>query len=451
LGEFRIAQGIASFVAVAGAFILTACGGGGSGGGNDGGGAGAGSPDNSSGSRAPPTFAASLHTFVGRYSSLILGDLTGDNKPDLLISQPANFSGNVVTMRIGNGDGTFRDAGNAPSVVAFSPLADLDGDGKLDMPYCQGGPGLIAVTFGNGDGTFASPIQYSFGPASGDGAALCRSIAIGDFNGDGIPDIVVVSSLDDEIQKTTRIWISVLHGNGDRSFQSAVRQPVPAFPGFAGLFVKCGDLNADGRSDLLVFTSTHVGAEQASFANYVLMSNGDGTFRTAPGGGLPSPASQTDLDYFHAVIADFNADGRPDLLLASYSSDPAGSHLTVGLYPGNGDGTFRPLTFSYAVAPPYFGSYGIGDFDHDGRPDLVVFETPDVVADAMPTLGNRLRFFRGNADGTMSAPLDYPMEGGFAYLEQIGDLNGDGWPDLLVRSSDDLVTLLNMGPPKRGP
>jgi hypothetical protein len=121
------------------------------------------------------------------------------------------------------------------------------------------------------------------------------------------------------------------------------------------------------------------------------------------------------------------------------------------LYLGNGDGTFRPSPFSYAVASPYFGTYGIGDLDHDGRTDLVVFETPSGLADTMSALSNRLRFFRGNGDGTMSVPLDYPMEGAFANLEQIIDLNGDGWPDLLVRSSGDLATLLNMGPAKRGP
>ena len=130
--------------------------------------------------------------------------------------------------------------------------ADLNRDGNLDLVVSGNGSGTISVLLGNGDGTFQAEATYTAGTAAQD-------VAIGDFDGDGIPDIVATG--------TSTMFF--LKGVGDGTFLAAQSIPV----GFGTFVVAAGDFNSDGKLDLAVTkTSGGVG---------VLVGNGDGTFQSA--------------------------------------------------------------------------------------------------------------------------------------------------------------------------
>src|SRR5262245_53831995 len=270
-------------------------------------------------------------------------------------------------------------------------VGDFNGDGKQDLvllsasAFDAGLPDRVVVLLGNGDGTFQKGVEYSAGMAS-------REIAVGDFNGDGKQDLAVanVSSSD----------VSVLLGNGDGTFRPAVS--VPAEGGTVNVnsgpsFVVVGDFDGDGKQDLAVLfpQSDQVG---------VLLGNGDGTFKPL----MDYPA---DKNPRWIGVADFNGDGKLDLVTANARADD----VTVLL--GNGDGTFRQAGVVPAGQRPARGV--VGDFNRDGKLDLAILSTSFGVVNVM----------LGNGDGTFQAPQPYSM-GGSSDSIVMPDFDGDGKLDL---------------------
>jgi hypothetical protein len=163
------------------------------------------------------------------------------------------------------------------------------------------------------------------------------SVAVGDFNLDSTPDLVVANSYADTI--------SVLLGNGDGTFASKVDYGTGAY----SMSVAVGDFNLDGKPDLAVTDYWSVGVS-------VLLGNGDGTF-------APRQRFVTDVDAYSVAVADFNLDGKPDLAVANASN-------TVSVLMGNGDGTFASgVEYGTRERPT---SIAVGDFNLDGNPDVVV-------------------------------------------------------------------------------
>src|SRR5205807_1909374 len=142
---------------------------------------------------APPVSAGSSP------QSMVVGDFNGDGRPDLAV---ADYGANVVSVLLGNGNGTFRPAattsgtGNGPWALA---VADFDGDGKLDLVVANMGDVVVSVLLGKGDGTFQQ--EQTFRAGSGP-----SSVAVGDFNGDGVKDLAVTNYGDSTV--------SVLLGSG---------------------------------------------------------------------------------------------------------------------------------------------------------------------------------------------------------------------------------------------
>ncbi len=168
---------------------------------------------------------------------LAIGDLNGDGKLDLVVANGTSS----ISVLLGNGDGTFR-----PHVTynpGFSPRAlsvvDLNGDGKLDLAVTGNGVALngisksLSTMLGRGDGTFAAATSIAAGNAP-------QGVATGDFDGDGIVDIVVADAFDN--------MLSILQGNGDGTFRPVRTLATGLYP----YVVAVGDLNGDGRADLVV-------------------------------------------------------------------------------------------------------------------------------------------------------------------------------------------------------
>ncbi len=352
--------------------------------------------------------------------SLVVADVNGDGKPDMIV---ANFGGtSSVGVLLGNGDGTFQPATvitNIGSIAEANALAvaDVSGDGKLDLivaTCCESnGDAEAAVLLGNGDGTFRAPLFYDASSAS----EATEAMAVADLNGDGKPDIVEVN------------WspptVRVLLGNGDGTFQPAMTFSAPADPACLTI----SDVNKDGIPDLLICSQNSVA---------VLLGNGNGTFQ---------PFTNTN---FHTgnctpavAIADVNGDGLPDMVDANAGPDSCGPVGFAGILLGNGDGTFQPEVNYVAVNYTHdgVGLVAVSDVNGDGKPDAVVASGMGLYIPVQGSVGVLL----GNGDGTFQAPASFGAGGVFSYSVVVADVNGDGRPDILVANfaSSTVAVLLN--------
>ena len=349
--------------------------------------------------QCPSSFAPAANYAVGlRPYSVAVGDFNADGLPDLAV---ANQLSNNVSILLGNAppnNGTFQAAVNYAVGVSPSSIAvgDFNADGWPDLATANGGSNAVAILLGNpppNAGTFQPALNYAVGTNP-------ISVAVGDFNADGRPDLAVANQLSTNV--------SILLGNLSGTFQAALNYAV----GTAPISVAVGDFNADGLPDLAV-------ANQLSTNVSILLGNGNGTFQGAVNYAAGSQP-------YSVAVGDFNADGRPDLAVANNRSN------NVSILLGNLSGTFQvAVNYAVGLSPR---SVAVGDFNADGRPDLAV-------------ANGTISILLGTSNGTFQAAANYAAGAGPVSVA-VGDFNADGRPDLAVANigSNNVSVLLNTSP-----
>lgn len=334
-----------------------------------------------------------------RPDAFVVGDFNRDGILDVAVV--GYYRTGRVTIFLGNGDGTFRTGASYVVGLESSLLtaASLRNNGILDLVVGDTLYNRLHVMLGNGDGTFQPQVTYP---------STARAIAIGtgDFTGDGNLDIV-------DLTGYPCYCLEVLPGNGDGTFGAGVVTLVPTKNGMYGL--SAGDFNEDGKLDLVVSAFDLV---------YTFLGNGDGSFRLS--NKTPVPETPTSI-----AIGQFRTGNKPlDLVIAA----PDG----VSVLLGNGDGSF-PSGATYGAWLP--DGLAVGDLNGDGNEDVVVtdvFYMNNLSASAITVLS-------GNGDGTLLPGVVYPA-GVEVGNVAIGDVNGDGLPDLLALDGRGaIITLLNTG------
>jgi hypothetical protein len=405
------------------------------------------------------TFQPAVGYSVPYATTIAIADLRGGKKLDLVVTDDIE---STTWVLLGNGDGTFQPG------VAYATdngdqglaVADFNQDGKLDFAVGSNIGPFMTVALGNGDGTFRAGTNYGFVWGYG-----VDQIAAADLRNDGNLDIVEA----DPNNRDLHVMLGSSHGVlGAPSTISVCGTP---------WWVAAGDLNGDGKPDIVAIAGANSGCGVGDNSVAVLLGKGDGTFQTpvyysignntsnnSGGGALVALAALTANRRLDIVVSnndgslsvllnqgkgtfgaatvipgvtgsdeyiltgDFNGDGKLDLALPDYINN------TVKILLGKGNGAFR-TPVSVPNVPQYPGPLTVGDFNKDGKLDLAVSSA------SIASGGGGVAVFLGNGDGTFTFSADYGWDPGSLGLGAPGtspgslaaaDVNGDGNLDLLV-------------------
>jgi hypothetical protein len=384
------------------------------------------------------TFSQGAYYIVGTDSiALSIADVNGDGYNDIIST---NERGADITLLLNDGTGNFPKTGPAfgyatggmPQVPAL--VVDKNADTIVpDAVY-----GLTPLK-GSGNGTFHSALNYySPGTPAGPGYQTSYGIATGDFNGDGIPDFVLGNGY---CCKETAGNITVFISNGDGTFKPSVNYGSSlGLTKFQFEFVAVGDFNGDGKLDIAATDATNGGVQ-------IFTGNGDGTFTPGPTY-ASEPGSVTSYSTQGIVAGDFNRDGKTDLAVVNCPNGISGctSGATsgdVGVLINDGKGNFTLPASNYLLSAP---ATDIVAADLGNKQlDLLI-----PIYGTISTPGSSVAVLLGKGDGTFpTTPLYYSLTINNSVISNpyslaVGDLNGDGKPDLAI-TIDDQVTIGNQG------
>ena len=317
----------------------------------------------------------------------VTADFDGKNGPDIVTVQ---LDG-TLNLLTNDGKGNLSLVYTNSSAVALNPgvfyveAADLNKDGFPDIVAMDAENSAFLVYMNNGDGTFANVTSISVAPASGAAFFNGGALTVADVNGDGIPDVVTVS-------------------------------------------------------DLQVGNSPYLSEYSTIVSQQTFLGKGDGTFSTPTTSDVTLPSYLVVIYGQALALVDFNGDKIPDL--AVEICDFAQGITTISTTLGKGDGTFHPIT---GTGPSVTSGPGVdteataamlqfADLNRDGIPDAVLM-----------TGDGNIYVSLGNSNGSLSTPTAVVQDVFYAQLFQLGDFNGDTYPDLLVFSDGNAAVYTGRG------
>jgi hypothetical protein len=280
-----------------------------------------------------------------------VADVNHDRYPDVVV---ANADAGTVTVLLGNGKGQFHEAAGSPFATGHLPndiaIADMNGDGNPDLVIANHQSPFITILLGDGKGGFhpapGSPVDVHSHPHP-------HGVVVADFNGDGHPDVVTDSWGTNQIE--------LLLGDGKGGLQTPGNYFATGRRPYERL--RSADFNRDGIPDIV---TTNLDDGTVS----ILLGDGKGGFRNAPGSPFPAGAKP-----WQVAIDDVDGDGRADLLIIPYERDLADpSQNVVTILRGDGNGGFKPMADSPLPLQGCHGPNSVtaGDLYGNGRHDVVV-------------------------------------------------------------------------------
>ena len=357
------------------------------------------------------TFSGTQLQTGGQYQTA--ADFNNDGKTDLAVA------GLQLEVLIGNGDGSFRPAVKYAVANGFKSIpqgiitGDFNGDNQIDLALSLNDPIEVGLFLGNGDGTF-QPLKRFPTNATG----LPTSLVAADFNRDGRLDVMT----SDEYSCNTgpcviTRTVTLFSGNGDGTFQTPQQIDV----GTAPTKLAVGDFDRNGIADVAI--AAGLGKV------FILLGNGDGTFRELPEIPIMAQVDNTDV-----AVGDFNGDTIQDLVIA------IDAESKFGILLGNGDGTFAALSIVVDADQQRPASLTLGDINRDGKQDVVIGHS-DCCAGALDMGAFGVMF--GNGNGTFQPIARYivPANGRIqlsGWNPIVADFNGDGKPDVALGFTNNI-------------
>jgi hypothetical protein len=357
-----------------------------------------------------PAFHSSSIAVAKGPKWIAVGDVNHDGKADILV---ANDSSGTVSVLLGDGHGNFKEAAGSPVPAGDSPndivIADMNLDGNPDLVVVNTQTPYLSILLGNGKGGFhqapGSPVDVHSYPHP-------HGIAVADFNGDGIPDVVTDSWGNNQIE--------LLLGDG----KGSLRTPGTYFSVGHRPYerLRSADFNHDGDPDIV---TTNLDDDTVS----ILLGDGHGGFHSARGSPYPAGAKP-----WQVAIDDINHDGKADLIIIPYDRDvPNTAQIAVTILLGDGDGRFHPMAHSPLPLTGCRGAASVaaGDLQGDGLHDIAV----------LCALSKNIVIFHQHSDGQfIASSLSFP--GGWGSVA-IADLTGDGKAAIITANNDsNTITVL---------
>lgn len=327
-------------------------------------------------------------------ASVSIGDVDGNGTPDVVLAKGRHWPLNDMIMR-NDGKGRFSAAplADAPDRTYSAALADLDGDGDVDIVASNDKPDRKLLYMNDGKGTFR--VSGTFG----DPEWNTRYVTVADLNGDKRPDLIVANRSSNPAAPRPS-YVCLNSGAG-------------AFPACAPLATRSAtiiistDLDGDGTTDLFV---PHRDGGQ----NLVFWNDGTGAFSQPP-----TAAGPAQSQIRAAAAADINGDGSVDLVVGDEKNG-------LFVYIGAGKRAFdAPVALGKATGAPY--AIAIADMNRDRKPDIVVGRQEAV---------GSVFFNMGQGRIPAFADVQWGDGKGSVYGVAIGDLDGDGWPDIAAARSE---------------
>jgi uncharacterized repeat protein (TIGR02543 family) len=326
--------------------------------------------------------------------SVAVGDFNGDGHQDIATAN-IGFNSNFVYIRLGDGQGGF--SGSTEIVVGSSPrsvaVGDFNGDGNQDIAAANSGSNSVSIRLGDGQGGFSGTTDVAVGSQP-------YSVAVGDFNGDGHQDIATANRLSNSV--------SIRLGDGQDGFSGVTEITVGSSPRSLAV----GDFNGDGHQDI---AAANFGSSTVS----IRLGDGQGGF-------IGTTEIFVGSQPYSVAVGDFNGDGHQDIATANIGSN------SVSIRLGDGLGGFSGTTNVAVGSSPI--SVVVGDFNGDGNQDIAAANYNS------GSVSIRLGDGQGGFSGTSEIVV-----GSNPQSLAVGDFNGDGKQDIAAANYNSSSVSIRLG------